>query len=143
MGNAIGTTNISGGVGEYTITWLNQNNDEVDPNDLTEGIYTVIVTDENNCEINGEIEVIYNSLEDIYNNSFNIYPNPTNGTLYCLIENLDEVQNWKLIDLRGTIVETGKIESSLGIIEFDFSRHCTGQYVLLLDSRAIPLVIEK
>lgn len=71
------------------------------------------------------------------------YPNPTNGTFNCLVEDLEGVQNWRLIDLSGTIVETGNVESSVGLFEFDFSRHSSGQYILLLDSRAIPVVIEK
>ena len=40
MGNAIGTVDITGGVGEYTVIWLNEINEEVDPNNLTEGNYS-------------------------------------------------------------------------------------------------------
>ena len=52
--------------------------------------YTVIATDENNCEIDGEVEVIYNSIEDALNKSFDLYPNPTTGILYINPRNIQD-----------------------------------------------------
>lgn len=90
MGNAIGTAYVTGGIGEYNVIWLNENNEEVDPNDLPEGNYTVIATDDNNCEIDGEVEVIYNSIEDALNKSFELYPNPTSDILYINPRNIQD-----------------------------------------------------
>lgn len=53
--------NVTGGAGEYTFTWFNSQNQPIgntkDITGLSAGTYTVVVTDENGCEISEQFQI--------------------------------------------------------------------------------------
>ncbi|MCH7397007.1 gliding motility-associated C-terminal domain-containing protein [Belliella sp. DSM 107340] len=63
------SVNALGGTPDYTFTWLNANNQIIGNsnsiNGLSPGFYTMIVRDENNCEVSREFEILNTTPVDI------------------------------------------------------------------------------
>ena len=105
LGNGIGTESVTGGTPDYTIVWMNaDDNTPVDQNSLSEGNYIVWVTDANYCEAETTVSVIWNSVVDINPVDFNIYPNPTNGDLTVTSSVFFNNSIIKIIDCVGRVV---------------------------------------
>ena len=49
--------NVIGGIGNYTYAWDNGLGSDEDPQNVATGDYNVTITDENNCEVQGNINV--------------------------------------------------------------------------------------
>ena len=72
-----------------------------------------------------------------------IYPNPNRGDFACTIPNISGFQNWRLFDLSGSEISSGSTNSNSNYYKFNFSDLSSGHYVLLIDTNAIPVIIEK
>ena len=75
-------------------------------------------------------------------NQMVIYPNPNNGSFSCSMPNTEGLQPWRLIDLSGAEIESGSINTS-NTFSLDFTDLSAGNYILLIESKAVPVVIEK
>lgn len=79
--------NLVGGEGELDVIWDHDPSlKDVNLIELCENKYTVLVTDENNCqsdktiEILGQADVLSSSRSDNFVNASKLYPNPSRGT---------------------------------------------------------------
>ena len=93
---------ITGGTAPFNIIWSNDENTETITG-LSAGLYSVAVTDTNNCTAQAvaEVELITYSLSD-KSNFINIYPNPANNKLW--VESGTEILNIEIRDALGKIV---------------------------------------
>ena len=114
----------------------------------TEGDGSVCVQETNSSGCIGnqvclEINVNVGLDEIIRNNEITIYPNPSMGNFSCTVPSLTGSQSWSLVDYTGATVETGRVTSENNTYRFEFKSLATGSYVLILDNRAVPVIIEK
>lgn len=92
--------NVVGGTPGYTYSWSNGETTE-DLSNLSAGIYTVTVTDNNGCSAEISSEVLNEntsntaSMEDI---ELNVYPNPSNGNVKI---------TWKGTGMQINVIEQG------------------------------------
>ena len=81
LGLGVGTASTTGGTGEVTIEWMDNEMNLVDPTALVAGTYQVSATDENGCTNYVTVEVIWNSIYEIFNSDISVYPNPTTNNI--------------------------------------------------------------
>ena len=79
LGLGVATADVDGGTGDVVITWADSEGNEVDPDALEEGEYTVTATDENGCFAFATFSVLWDSINYIHAVEFNIFPNPSTG----------------------------------------------------------------
>ena len=79
LGLGVATADVDGGTGDVVITWADSEGNEVDPDALEEGEYTVTATDENGCLAFATFSVLWDSINYIHAVEFNIFPNPSTG----------------------------------------------------------------
>lgn len=101
------------------------------------GVYWVVVTDTNGCELQSNaIETSYtnsaiNELEGV--NDINIYPNPSSGILYLALDiTHDQKLSIKLVNMVGQVLifETFNATAGKKLVEFDATDFANGAYFM-------------
>lgn len=124
------TLAVSGGNGPYTYDWSNGSSSQ-NQSGLTEGEYTVIVTDANGCE--ESLTITVNSTVGITGNTeqlFSIFPNPTTGNVIVSLVTENQFKQILLTDALGKIV--GHYEVTNSKISLDLSNLERGLYFIRL-----------
>jgi len=117
---------VSGGSGNYTLLWDNEIINETTIENLGIGTYSLTVEDDNGCSENTSISVIYNSIVDI-NKMVIIYIE--NGFLNIVNEQV--IDNWKLFNLNGQLVNEGKSIDNRQKIPFN--KKASGLYLFTFE----------
>ena len=81
-GNGSASAQTNGGTGAYTYLWDSNaaNQTTSTATGLSDGSYTVTVTDANGCQDSTSITIVISSFENIdLLSEFNVFPNPNNG----------------------------------------------------------------
>jgi hypothetical protein len=156
-GNDEGFINVTveGGTGDYDFLWTDDNGDtytDEDLSDLSDGEYTLCVTDENGCEecLSAPIEItigiqeIEGSFELIAN------PNPSNGLFRLNLNGLNGNRLQILVhDATGRLIyseDAGNIQGEL-VKSLDLTDSASGIYQMTVTSgtmmKNVKLVIQK
>lgn len=130
-----GTATASGGTGDITITWY-QDGEVVDPAALAAGTYTVEAEDENGCTVTEEVVVDLDGLEDIDPLAFNMFPNPTTGTFYLQLPQVNEDVVLTIVDGVGRTVYSEQLAVVQGNTEINLSSVAAGTYSVILSGDA-------
>lgn len=91
LGNGAINITVTGGVGPYTYKWFHEGQVIATTEDLTgltEGLYTVEVTDANGCVFlteNIEVRTVTNAVEPAWLSGIKLQPNPTAGMLRIVL----------------------------------------------------------
>jgi hypothetical protein len=119
---------VSGGTAAYTYLWSNSEITE-DISGLNAGIYSVVVTDANNCTATATITVTAptTGISTINNtNKISLYPNPTTGFVNVTSSNTpDKIE---VYNIQGQLVYT----SSNNVKGFDISEFNEGVYTVFI-----------
>ena len=113
-GNDIDVT-ASGGTPNYVYSWSNGSGLE-DQQDLISGIYILIVTDTNGCQVADTFDVNNASLYENSNESLLLFPNPSAEFLNIHISPSMENNRFVVFDCLGRTVGSGILESKETII---------------------------
>ena len=94
---------VSGGTPGYTFLWSTADTTE-DISGLNAGVYTVIITDTNNCVFTDSVTVglSIGIQEATLQNNLLIYPNPSNGVF--TIETIAQYDEIRILDITGKVV---------------------------------------
>lgn len=127
---------VSGGTEPYTFEWSGPDgftSGDQNPSGISEGAYTVVITDANGCEATFSTDVTVSIMELGNGVSFSVYPNPTNGVLFLEIQGLegDRVQ-YAIVDGAGRFVD--RVELNAGRPEYreaiDMTNYASGLYMI-------------
>lgn len=114
---------VTGGTGAHTYAWTGPNgfsSSNMNLSGLTDaGEYTVVVTDENGCQVELTVTVeSFVNLQENFELGFNLYPNPSNGSFYIS----SPLAEGRLIvtDALGRVIKTKEInnyETKIDLLE--------------------------
>ncbi|MCH8330553.1 MAG: PKD domain-containing protein, partial [Bacteroidetes bacterium] len=140
LGNA--TADVSGGVSPYSYMWSDGQTTQT-ATGLTNGTYTVTVTDNNGCSKDGEIKITVEGISDpVGNFRFELYPNPTTGLL--TLEIFTSVKTPLTIQLYNVLSQEIYYEelaqTNPGQLMIDMSDQVNGVYLLKLKTRNYQFV---
>jgi hypothetical protein len=96
LANGAAGVDVTGGTPDYSYLWsTGETTDSI--SGLMVGNYTVVVTDENGCEIEGEVDIAsaISSVDESWVQEFSLYPNPSQGTVQ-LAFSFDQPQAFSL-----------------------------------------------
>jgi len=121
---------VSGASGPYTFEWSNGETTE-DIMDLTEGAYTVTITDVGGCTTEITYDILTTGIESIEGlNSFSIQPSLTTGNVYIQLEMEEAIAvDLQVLDAVGRLIKT--VNNQLGLqhnFELDLSSQANGVY---------------
>ncbi|WP_070137957.1 T9SS type A sorting domain-containing protein [Crocinitomix algicola] len=124
---------VSGGAPGYLYDWDNDGTGDFDDSEdltgLDGGLYTVVVQDENGCEVSSEIEVNSQlSINDIPTAQVLVFPNPTTSVVQIQFNGQFDYQ---VLTVEGKILLTGNGFNNIDVDLEDFS---SGTYLLELKS---------
>ena len=131
--------NPTGGTPPYSYLWdnsLGNSTASMIPN-VTQGAYSITITDANGCTINETVTVdsIFNSVNILNQvNNFSITPNPTNGIINIQLELSETAMvGFDLLDIRGQFLQSFE-QSNLKEKQFemDLSNYPDGIYLVRL-----------
>lgn len=118
---------VTGGTTPYTYAWSNTETSE-DIIDLIAGTYSVIVTDSNNCTVNGN--AVVNLVTALMNNqsvSMAIYPNPINDHIIIELPSFKTYHIY-LFDINGKLLNS--LNSASGRTFFDVHELPASSYLI-------------
>lgn len=131
----------SGGTGPYTYNWSNGASGSF-VQGLTNGTYTVTVTDRNDCTEICEVDLLSTSINITENiTDLKIFPNPAEDWLYIqasLLEN--EVVQLRLYNLVGQAVWEEQFQNRQIEAAVDLAQLSAGTYLLKLETKAGAVV---
>jgi hypothetical protein len=123
-----------------TIEWFlddellpNQNNDTITP--LTNGNYSVQITDPFGCNFETSDFQLSVSIEEFDFGQWMIYPNPTKDVITIHVEEKMIGATVELLDLNGRVLNTSKIEQSSTL--FDLSEFPSGTYFICINNNEL------
>lgn len=134
LGLGVGTTEITGGSGDYDVVWVDAEGNSANPDGLEEGEYTVTVVDSNGCEATATVTVLWNSIETINEVEFSLYPNPSAGTVTLNAGN--NINNATITIFDGTGRAVQSLENTIinGNVVLDLSSLHAGSYSVAITS---------
>ena len=136
---------VSGGTPPYTFNWSNGSTDQNIFN-LTQGVYTVLITDANGCTKTESYTILVVGISEILFSEISVYPNPASNEVFI---DLDLVYQNIKIEL---LTEDGKISlskmvSNVSLVRFDVTGLATGSYFVKITkdetSRTIKVLLVK
>lgn len=123
------TVSINNGTPPYIIEWWNGESSETIGN-LTAGVYSVEVTDNNGCSVYEEILVsVETGVNATVQNGIKVFPNPANTYIYIISD--EEIHNLKVFDMLGRTVFESQIMNPYA--SFNVSEFGPGPYLVQLD----------
>lgn len=136
MGESEGTImiNVTGGNGDYSYNWSNGSNSQNLEN-ITQGIYSVTVTDSKQCTIIKEFEVLGTTSSDEISslNFFSYGPNPVESQLALNLEFNSKTRfALELYDLNGRLLNKVQNEAKEWGDVWMLDQYETGLYFLVL-----------
>ena len=127
---------VEGGTPEYTFAWTGPDNaqyDSEDINGLTDGTYTVTVTDENECEATETFVLTTVGLTVVSGDlGIALMPNPTDGQLTLELNQLVDGAIIEVFDGAGRRVFRQEGMTLSGKVQMDFSALSDGVYQVRL-----------
>ena len=123
----------TGGVGGYSYLWSTSQTTQ-DLSNLANGVYTVVVTDDNNCSASSTFEVTTTAgisvLEDV-NGEFLVYPNPANDYVVIKVDgfNIDKIE---VVDPLGKVAFSSEFKDSK--VQINTSTFDQGMYFVKIQS---------
>ena len=123
----------TGGVGGYSYLWSTSQTTQ-DLSNLANGVYTVVVTDDNNCSASSTFEVTTTagiSVLDDANSEFLVYPNPANDYVVIKVDgfNIDKIE---VVDPLGKVAFSSEFKDSK--VQINTSTFDQGMYFVKIQS---------
>ena len=127
---------VTGGTPDYDFEWEGPDGAEYDSEDLnglTDGAYTLTVTDGNDCEATEVVTLTTVGLTEVVGDlGMTLMPNPTNGQLILELTRLVEKAVIEVFDGAGRRVFRQEGMTLSGQVQMDFSALSDGVYQIRL-----------
>jgi PKD repeat protein len=137
--------NVTGGTQPFIYAWSNGSTDQNIYN-LSQGNYTVVITDANGCTITESYAILVLGISEILPEEISVYPNPASDELFIDLDQSYQDIKIELLTNDGKITDT-KMISNGQLIRFDVSELSAGTYFIRLfnnqDSKLIKVLLVK
>ena len=130
----VGTETVTGGTPDYEIVWSDIDGNPVDPAGLSQGTYTVMVTDENGCVATTEVIVNFNSIVDIDVFEFSMFPNPSTGDFTIQMPQAFNDVTIQIVDGVGRVIYSEQYSVLQGNTVLSLSSVAAGTYNVMLSN---------
>jgi hypothetical protein len=145
-GNGSIDLTVTGGVSPYSFVWSGTAANVEDPGSLSGGVYTVTITDANNCTATNSATVGSNvSIDEATKRVFSVFPNPNNGVFNVAFGNVTGRYNVTVYDMVGKVVYSEAVTLNGSVNrEMNLTNLGQGMYFLSVegaDSKSIERIV--
>ena len=142
-GNGSATANASGGTSPYSYLWDANTGSQTTQTatGLTDGTYSVTITDANGCQTVTSILIVVSAIvDDIIVEKFEVYPNPNNGAFVVDIQ-LNQVQDVRIsiIDVLGRELFSSLQNGDIINYPITISSYSAGVYLIRIQGDSLDM----
>jgi len=124
---------VAGGTPEYTVVWTNMTGVEVNPDSLSGGLYTAVVTDANGCTASASLTMTVDGIEEFNALGGAIFPVPVGDELNIrLASPLTANAVVEVRDVQGRLIATTSMRHNQQQLKLDASTWNAGIYTIQL-----------
>ena len=139
-GDGVAEATVTGGTPDYTIVWNNMSGEPANPDSLSSGLYTAVVTDANGCTASSSLTMTVNGIFEFESLQGALYPVPVQDVLNVrLAQPLMSDARVEVRDVQGRLVYRGNMRQSDQLFNLDASSWTSGVYSIQIstfDARA-------
>ena len=132
-GDGQAESTVTGGTPEYTVVWTNITGVEVNPDSLSGGLYTAVVTDANGCTASASLTMTVDGIEEFNALGGAIFPVPVGDELNIrLASPLTADAVVEVRDVQGRLIATTSMRHNQQQLKLDASTWNAGIYTIQL-----------
>ena len=127
---------VAGGIAPYTIYWPDLGKYGTLIDGLLADTYNFILTDANNCAINGTATIGNTTADNDTNleaNNIEIFPNPTANKLFLEVKNQGTGYQYSILDLNGKVLQKSMTLNNSSKSIIDLEGFSNGVYILKIE----------
>ena len=126
---------VTGGTPEYTIVWNNMTGMEANPDSLSGGLYTAIVTDANGCTASGSLTMTVDGIAEFTAIEGALFPVPVADVLNVrLATPLNSAARVDIRDVQGRLIESTQMLPNQQFLVLDAASWNAGVYTIQISN---------
>ena len=127
---------VAGGTPEYVLVWTGMNGTEVNPDSLSSGVYTLVVTDANGCTVSENFTLTTSSIAEMADLEGALFPVPVGDELNLrLAMPLNGTAQIQVHDAQGRMVAQTQMRQFDQNLTLDATSWTSGIYTLQMTTK--------
>ena len=126
---------VTGGTPDYTVVWNNMTGMEANPDSLSGGLYTAIVTDANGCTATASLTMTVDGIVEFTALEGALFPVPVTDALNVrLATPLNSVARVDIRDVQGRLIESTQMLPNQQLLVLDAASWNAGVYTIQISN---------
>ena len=135
LGDGQAEAEVTGGTPDYNVIWNNMTGMEANPDSLSGGLYTAVVTDANNCTASASFTMTVDAVVEFTALEVALFPVPVKDALNVRLANpLNKVARVEIRDVQGRLIESTQMLPNQQLLVLDAASWNAGVYTIQISN---------
>ena len=134
-GDGQAEANVTGGTPDYSVVWNNMTGTEANPDSLSGGLYTAVVTDANGCTASASLTMTVDGIVEFTALDGSLFPVPVKDALNVrLATPLNSTASVDIRDVQGRLIESTQMLPNQQLLVLDAASWNAGVYTIQISN---------
>ena len=134
-GDGQAEANVTGGTPDYNVVWNNMTGMEANPDSLSGGLYTAVVTDANGCTATASLTMTVDGIVEFSALEGSLFPVPVTDALNVrLATPLNSTASVDIRDVQGRLIESTQMLPNQQLLVLDAASWNAGVYTIQISN---------